>query len=317
MMTQVSRPSTGSTLAYAEPAQQPVFPLRWALNALLIFAIATIAERASIWAMLFSIFSRRGGFGLGLRDVVDYVLPPLTAAALLWVVLRQRRCATPTLTRSLVVLCAIQVALAICSIAYWSATVLPRVWTANRGGGVDAIVWEMELIHLRLLPIAWPLMIVWFARRSLPTPRIAAAALTCWSMATWICAALATAALWNQRGTRALSPDRYGYTVAPAWTCMLIPVVAVAVIFWVGAMPVRLRPLACLLAWLPWFAASLMRAWYDERMVSVRDGRFAGLAHVANLSGIIAEAIADLILWQIAPVALLLFLARHPPHQVD
>ena len=316
MMTSPTAPSSGTTLGYAEPAQQPVFPLRWALNGLAIFATGTIAERACIWAM-FLAPPRSWPEEMTRRDIIDYVLPPVAAAVRLWIALRQRRCTTPTLTRSLIVLCAVQVALAIASVAYWSATVLPRVWTANRGGGSDAVVWETELIHLRLLPIAWPLMIVWFARRGLPTPRTAAAALTCWSVATWICAALATAALWrHQRGVRVLSPDIYDYTVMPAWTFMLIPVVAVAVIFWIGAMPMRLRLLACLLAWLTWFASSLMRAWYDERMASVRDGRFAELAHAAKLSGIIAEVISDLILWQIAPIALLLFLARRSLHQV-
>jgi hypothetical protein len=308
---------SGTTLAYAEPDAQPVFPVRWALTGLAVFSIATLAERGCVWWMILSFFDRRGGLDLGLRDVVDYLLPPLAAAALLRVVFRERRSVMPALTRSLVALCAIQVLLALLSIAYWSATVLPRVWARRGGGGGhDAVVWEAELVYLRLLPVALPLMILGFARRGLPSPRTAAAALTFWSIATWTCAASATAALWHQRGVRAFSPDLYGDTVTPAWTFLLIPVIALGIVLWVGHLPSRFRLLACVLAWLLWCAAAMMRAWYDERMSSVRDGRYGALTNLSNLSGVIAELIADLILWQIAPIALLLFIARRTPDQV-
>jgi hypothetical protein len=305
--------SGGTTLAYAHPGEQPVLPVRWALHGLAVFAVATLAERACIWVM-FLAPPRSWPLGLSGRDVIDYVLPPLAAAGLLWVVLRERRRATPVLTRTLVALCAIQFVLAVLSIVYWSATVLPRVWSSRAtGGGHDAVVWEAELFYLRLLPVALPLMIAFFAHRGLPTPRGAAAALTAWSIAAWTCAASATASLWHWRGWGALSANILGYTTTPAWTIVLIPVVLVGVVFWVGAIPARLRYVVCSVAAISWFAAALLRAWYDERMVSVRDGRFAELTHLANLAGIVAELIADLILWQIAPMALLLFLARRRP----
>jgi hypothetical protein len=312
-------PGSGTTLAYAEPVEQPVFPVRWALDGLVLFAAATIVERACIWWMILPMMLTRGGLDLGLGGVVDYVMPPVAAAALLWVVLRERRGAYPTITRSLVVLCAIQVLLAVLSIAWWSINVLPSVWTGRgSGGALGGVIWEAELVYLRLLPVAWPLMLVIFARRGLPTPRGAAAAFTLWAIATWACAAAATAALWHGRGRGmgAFSPDHYIYTITPAWTLMLIPVVAIGFMLWLGVIPARLRPFACAGAAIVWFAAALLRAWYDERMSSIRSRRFAELAEFGNLAGISAEMVSDLVLWQIAPVVLLLFLARPRPPRV-
>jgi hypothetical protein len=309
----MNTPDSGTTLAYAEPHEQPTFAPRRALDALVVFAVATLVERAMIWLMLFPFVFDRGRVRLDGRDVVDFVLPPLAAAALLWVVRRERRRATPPrLTRTIAVVCMAQVVLALLSIAYWSFTVLPQVWQSRggRGGGYDAVVWEAELVYLRLLPVAWPLMVVVFARRGLPTPRSAAAALTLWSMATWVCAASATAALWHGRGRRAFSPDGFHYTVTPAWTVMLIPVVLLGVVLWLGDLPARVRQVCCFAAAFLWLAAAALRAWYDERLVSVRNARFAQLLDLGNVSGVAAELISDLVLWQIAPFALILFLAR-------
>jgi hypothetical protein len=82
MMPREAPRSSGATLAYAEPAEQPVFPLRWVLAALAIFAIAMIVERGCIWLVLLSILPDPGQFRFGLRNVVDYVLPPIVAGAL-------------------------------------------------------------------------------------------------------------------------------------------------------------------------------------------------------------------------------------------
>jgi hypothetical protein len=48
----------------------------------------------------------------------------------------------------------------------------------------------------------------------------------------------------------------------------------------------------------------------------VRNGSFAQLLDLDNSTGVAAELISDLVLWQIAPLAMLLFLARprHPVH---
>ena len=310
----MTRSNGVNTLAYAEPVDAPVFPLRWALNGLIVFAVATLVERGTIWLMLFTIFRDRGGFRLNPRDVVDYVLPPLAAVPLLWMAIRERRGTPPRLTRPLAALCGVQVLLAVASVVFWSLTLLPRVW-ATRGGPHDGVVWEAELIHVRLLPVAWPLAVAIFAATGPPTPRRAAATLTIWSIATWAIAACATAALWHQRGMRALSPEIFQYTVAPAWTFMLLPVIGVGVFLWLGNPPARIRWDLCVAAALFWLAAAALRAWHDERFSSVRNGAFAQLLDLGNSTGVAAELISDLVLWQIAPLALLLFLAR-PPHPV-
>jgi hypothetical protein len=172
------------------------------------------------------------------------------------------------------------------------------------------------LIYVRLLPVAWPIAVMGIAAFGPPGPRDAAAALTVWSIATWTCAASATAALWQQRGIHAFSMDIYHYTVMPAWTLMLMPVVLVAIVFWRGGVSARVRRIACPLTWGLWLAAAVLRAVYDERLYSVRTKQFAQLIDLGNVCGVIAEVIADLVLWQITPLALLLFLARRPPHQV-
>jgi hypothetical protein len=308
-MSATGREESELVLAYADPNTSERMPDGFVWTVTLVWAVGSLVELVSVFVII-GVVALRRGYTFDRSDWVDDFIPTAAILGVLVGLLVSRRTRCVTGSRIVLISCALVAASAVASILIWTWDVLPKVVSGNGPPGT-AVTWESELILGRLLPVVWPALVVMFAWRGNPTRRSAGRILVCWAVGGLFFSACTTTNLYQLSGLTYLRPEFWGNTVLPPWTVLFALILVVGLVIWLGPSRKYIGGALFLIGAGASLCIGLLHAWYDERLAGVRHWQFQAFYQPGNLADVAAEIISALLLWQIAPLALLLFARKH------
>jgi hypothetical protein len=242
----------------------------------------------------------------GNREFNPYIpslLGFVMAAMIFYTLMRTRRQGDIASHRVILIGFAASIAIVCAQIIRLNVRHAPVIYSSSLA---SLICWNAAVVFELMLPMAWPILVLEFTRTGWPTQRRAGLALTFFALAALFCAGTSVAALVHLRGI-ANTWRLWVYTTTPA---LLMILSAAGLILWLRPHPGHRRLTLLLIGTAAILAMGALPLWEE---IPLTVPRWPGLWRFIS-SGMLAQIstsiVLRLILWPLAPLALLLFATR-------